>query len=453
MTPAIVRVSRLGKSFRVYPRPSHRLIEWASAGRARRHSEFWALRNIDFEVRAGECVGVIGPNGSGKSTLLRILAGTLAPTEGEFSVRGRVLSLLELGTGFNAELTGRENILNTAQLLGLPDEYAGSRMKDIENFADLGEFIDRPVKIYSTGMTVRLAFSIFAFFEPDVLIIDEALAVGDAAFQRKCFRRMEELTGDSNRAVILVSHDLQSIIKLCRRAYWLDHGAIRLSGDPTSVVQEYLRETFANDRASLPAPVLPASRPVSDFRTRELTDWSASEPAEAAIPTTGLLSRSPAAIVYPAAGVELAGVWLEDDQNAVAATVAVDQPFSICYALRFGFLTEMPVFGLRVNTTRGDCLIATNTQMTGVGTAVFSAGEAVVVRWPILPGLAVGDYFISCGCSLDDDVYRFLMREVDGYQFSVTGSQRQSGLCSLNAAPRVVNIAPAGMVAAVSAAD
>jgi ABC-type polysaccharide/polyol phosphate transport system ATPase subunit len=435
MTPAVVRTENLGKAFRVYPRPSDRLVEWISMGRARRHSDFWALKGVDFAVHKGECVGVIGPNGAGKSTLLRILAGTLAPSEGTFSVDGRVLSLLELGTGFNAELTGRQNVLNTAQLLGLPNDYAQSRLGDIENFADLGPFFDRPIKTYSSGMTVRLAFSIFVFFEPDVLIIDEALAVGDAAFQRKCFRRMEELVSDSNRAVILVSHDLQSIIKLCQRAYWIDRGVIRQSGDPMIVAQEYLRETFSqtpvprySEEPGSPAPG-PALR-----RT--------SEPAFISIPTTGCLPRSSAAIVYPTAGAELLSLWLEDQTNNLAATIPVDRPFAICYGVRFITETKRPVFGIRLASTRGDCLIATNTQMMQIATGDFAAGNAVIVCWPILPGLAVGDYFVSCGCSLEDDLHRFLMREVDGYQFSVVGPRNQAGLCSLNGTPELKILEP-----------
>jgi lipopolysaccharide transport system ATP-binding protein len=428
MTPAVVDARKLSKSFRVYPQPSARLVEWITLGRAHRHTDFWALQGIDFAVHKGECVGIIGPNGSGKSTLLRILAGTLTPTSGTFSVQGRVLSLLELGTGFNAELTGRQNVLNTAQLLGLPEDYAQSRLTDIQSFADLGPFFDRPIKTYSTGMTVRLAFSIFAFFEPDVLIIDEALAVGDAAFQRKCFRRMEELVADCNRAVILVSHDLQSIIKLCDRAYWVDLGVIRQSGDPSIVCQEYLRETFsATPVLRYPEePGLSASDPA-------LRDTAA--PASFAIPHTGRLTRSSAAIIYPNAGVELVGVWLENQDNQITTTVPIDQPFTICYALRFTTAVQRPVFGIRVNTTRGDCMIATNTQMQHITAGDFSAGETTILRWPILPGLAVGDYFVSTGCSLEDDIHRFLMREVDGYQFSVTGPRAQAGLCSLNGLP------------------
>jgi len=269
-------------------------------------------------------------------------------------------------------------------------------------------------------MTVRLAFSMFAFFEPDVLVIDEALAVGDAAFQRKCYRRMEELSRESNRAVILVSHDLQSIVKLCDRVYWIDHGSLRQSGEPETVVQEYLRFLFGGDGA---ATLAAAKSPAGG---KEDTP---------AIPRQGLLGRSAAAIVYDKRGVEMLGAWLENSSGELLTSVKVATRFSICYALRFSERVERPVFGIRLNTTRGECLLATNTVMMGAKVGGVESGQTVVMRWPILPGLAVSDYFISCGCSVEDDLHRFLMREVDGYQFSVTGEAIQGGLCSLNEMP------------------
>jgi lipopolysaccharide transport system ATP-binding protein len=435
MRPATVQTNNLGKTFRLYERSSDRFIEWLSLGRKHRHSDFWALKEINLAVYPGECVGLVGPNGAGKSTLLRIIAGTLSASEGTLSVEGRVLSLLELGSGFNPELTGRENVVNTAQLLGFPEDYARCHLADIEQFADLGPFMDRPIKTYSSGMVVRLAFSMFAFFDPDVLIIDEALAVGDAAFQRKCFRRMEELIGDGNRAVILASHDAQSIVKLCKRVYWLDRGTVRQSGDPTTVVQEYLREMFSNNRSTIappipgPVSIAPRLAPGLNYVARPST-----------VPPQGRLARSAAAIIYPSVGVEVLGLWLEDQDKELASVIPVDEPFAICYCLRFIAAVERPVFGIRVTTVRGDCLIATNTQMLQLTTGNFLAGQTTIVRWPILPGFAVGDYFISCGCSLEDDIYRFLMREVDGYQFSVVGQRQQGGLCSLTGTPQVEKI-------------
>ena len=182
-----VIVEEISKKFKLYEYPWQRALEWMTLSRVVKHEEFWALKEISFKVKEGECFGIIGANGAGKSTLLKILSRTLYPTTGNIVTKGRVLSLLELGTGFSAELTGRQNLYNSSSLIGLPKEYVDSRVGDILAFAELGDFIDRPIKIYSSGMLVRLAFSMFIFLEPDILIIDEALSVGDVFFQQKCF--------------------------------------------------------------------------------------------------------------------------------------------------------------------------------------------------------------------------------------------------------------------------
>src|SRR5262245_31749013 len=198
----MVRVDNLGKRFRIFARPIHRLVEWI--GGPSLHTDFWAVRAVSFEVRRGECLGIIGANGSGKSTLLKMISGALYPTEGTFEVRGRVLSLIELGTGLNPNLTGRDNIIHAAALLGFPADFARTKMDEIRAFADLGDFFERPVNLYSTGMRVRLAFSMFACFRPEVYIVDEALSVGDVFFQEKCAGRIGGLV-DRGMEMIFVS--------------------------------------------------------------------------------------------------------------------------------------------------------------------------------------------------------------------------------------------------------
>src|SRR3954470_949640 len=192
MTP-LIQVTNLSKRYKLYPNRSARLVEWINLNRVKRHEDFWALRGLDLTIGNGECVGVIGPNGAGKSTLLKILSGALSPTTGSYSITGKVLSLLELGTGFNPELPGRQNVLETGSLLGFSREHIHNRIKEIEEFAGIGHFFDQPIKVYSSGMGVRLAFSMFVFMDPDVLIVDEALAVGDIGFQRRCYARLEQM--------------------------------------------------------------------------------------------------------------------------------------------------------------------------------------------------------------------------------------------------------------------
>jgi lipopolysaccharide transport system ATP-binding protein len=429
MSEPLVRAWDLGKRYKLYGNPYGRLAEWASLGKVCRHSDFWALRAVGLELNRGECLGIVGRNGAGKSTLLRLLSGTLLPTTGGFAISGQVFSLLELGTGFNAELTGRANVLQTGRLLGLPADYASQHMREIEEFADLGDFFDRPVRIYSSGMSVRLAFSMFAAFKPEVLIVDEALAVGDASFQRKCYRRMEEMIDSGQHSVIIAAHDTGSITKFCNKAMWLDSGQVRLAGNPQEVVQAYLKELLVSTAQQSAVPTREISAPQG-------TD-SQSEQAAMRIPTEGLLGRSRAAVVYPTKEAELLGVWLEDGAGHVVQTVQVDDAVSICYALRFTAPQENPVFGTRITNIRGDPLVGTNTQMQGVAVGNYHAGEPEVIRWPLKPGLGVGDYFISCGCSLRDDPHHFLVREVDAYQFTVLGDARCSGVCNLLDAPRL----------------
>jgi len=239
-----VSVINLSKRFRLYGRPWHRAAEWAAFGHIHYHTDFWALRDISFRLERGESLGIIGPNGAGKSTLLKILSRALYPTSGRFEVIGRAVSLLELGTGFNPDLTGIQNVFNSARLLGFDEPYVRSRLAAIVEFADLGDFIQRPIHIYSSGMYVRLAFSLFAFLDPEVYIVDEALAVGDSSFQKKCVERLKELR-QRGVTILFVSHDLWRVEALCNRAIYLDRGIIKSAGEPVQVVKCYLDDVEA----------------------------------------------------------------------------------------------------------------------------------------------------------------------------------------------------------------
>jgi lipopolysaccharide transport system ATP-binding protein len=235
--PIIVRAENLSKRFKIYRKPLHRLREWVFGGK--HHTEFWAVKDVNFEVRRGECMGIIGANGSGKSTLLKMISGALQPTTGSFVVQGRVLSLIELGTGLNPLLPGRANIVHAATLLGFPATFAREKMREIEEFAELGEFFERPVMLYSSGMRVRLAFSMFACFRPELFIVDEALSVGDIFFQQKCATRIRELL-DGGMTMLFVSHDQSAILNLCDRAMVMDHGSPIFYGEPEEAVTRYV---------------------------------------------------------------------------------------------------------------------------------------------------------------------------------------------------------------------
>jgi ABC-type polysaccharide/polyol phosphate transport system ATPase subunit len=415
----------LSKRFKIYPKPSGRLIEWITRGRTSRHQDFWALHDLNVTLNRGECLGIVGANGSGKSTFLKILAGTLTPTTGTCQVDGKVMAILELGTGFNPELTGRQNIHLAAQLLGIGGDYVSQRMADIEKFAGLGEFMDRRIKLYSSGMQARLAFSLFAFLDPDVLIVDEALSVGDIAFQRKCYRHMEEMIGSGRQAVVFVTHDLHAVNKLCTRAIWLKNGHVELVGDPPEVVERYQRFMLGAD--------------VEDPKQAQgRRPWASVD--ESGVPQSGRLTHGEAAVLYPNHGAEVLGLWLEQEDGTVTQLVRAGKPFKICYAVRFTAPALQPVFGTRVATARGDVLIGVNTKVAGIVTPDYVAGDIEIVRWPVMAGLAAGDYFVSCGCSTYDDPLHFLTREVDAYRFAITGAAATGALCQLTGVPILAGV-------------
>src|ERR1041385_6351351 len=243
-----LRVQSVSKQYRTYARPGDRLKESLTRGRLRRHKEFWALHDVSFELNAGDIVGIIGPNGCGKSTLLQIIAGTLEPTHGEVWHEGRIAALLELGAGFDPEFTGVENVYMNASLLGLSRRETDRLFPQIERFAEIGDFLYQPVKTYSSGMYVRVAFAIAASVEPDILIIDEALAVGDSVFQHRCLRRIHELQ-ERGTTVLFVSHDLAAVRALCSRAILLNQGRIVADGPPPDVLNHYQKIIMERESA------------------------------------------------------------------------------------------------------------------------------------------------------------------------------------------------------------
>jgi len=248
----VVSVQNAGKCYHIYTKPSDRLKQSLMGWRRRYYKDFWALRNVSFEVQRGEAVGIIGCNGSGKSTLLQMIAGTLTPTEGTIEVRGRVGALLELGSGFNPEFTGRENVYLAGAIRGMARSEIDERFDGIAGFADIGEFLDQPVKTYSSGMMVRLAFSVQVQVEPELLIVDEALAVGDNLFQKRCYQRLGELR-ERGVTLLFVSHAQEAIRTLTTRAVLLHHGHVRAIGEPGEVLLDYRRLLHAEERRWLDA--------------------------------------------------------------------------------------------------------------------------------------------------------------------------------------------------------
>ena len=251
--PAI-RIKNLSKYYQLYAQPSDRLKQFLWRGRRQYFREFWALRDVSFEVTQGQVLGIIGRNGAGKSTLLQLLCGTLTPSSGQVEVRGRIAALLELGSGFNPEFSGRQNVFMSAAIMGLSQQEIEARFEKIVDFSGIRDFIDQPVKTYSSGMYVRLAFSVATSVDPDILVIDEALSVGDGEFARKSFDRIRTMK-EAGRTILFCSHSLYQVEAFCDRVIWLDHGEIRHLGAPQDAVQRYSTFLLGDAESGLASPL------------------------------------------------------------------------------------------------------------------------------------------------------------------------------------------------------
>lgn len=381
----------MGKRYRIYATPQDRLKQMLFARLGRRYGEdFWALRHVSFDVAPGDRFGVIGRNGSGKSTLLQMIAGTLAPTEGEVQIRGRVAALLELGSGFNPEFTGRENVFINGAIQGLSREQVHARFDEIAAFADIGDFIDQPVKVYSSGMFVRLAFAVSTSVEADVLLIDEALAVGDVFFRQKCYRRLEALR-DRGVSVILVSHAMGDIEEFCGRALLLDHGQPQFVGPSLQAVKQYYL-IESRDRIGVSVPPSedrsPAAPPASTS-TLEAPPIALRSVPEAAQVSDGW-ARCVGVAVCDEAGVETH--VFEQGQRAI-----------FWYEFEMLRDTEVPIAGLVIQSDKGTLVHGKGTlEHDTVVPQGMRAGERLRVRHEIALEIGLGEYTFELGLAMLD---------------------------------------------------
>ena len=405
--PPVIAARGLGKKFKIYDNPWGRLTEWITSGSAVRHEPFWALREVSFQVARGESLGIIGINGSGKSTLLKILSGAMYPTEGSFRVEGRVLSLLELGTGLNPELTGRQNVLNSSRLLAFPPGYAEQKLGQIEAFAELGAFFDRPARLYSSGMFVRLAFSMFACFDPDVFIIDEALSVGDVFFQQKCARRIQEMR-DGGTTMLFVSHDLAAVEALCDRVLLLHQGRVRHDGDKKQGISMYYAVgggLLAGPDAS-PAPMparqaTPPRDPDADAEHPPMREGSAGEePGIAALRVEGLPWQPPdTKDSFGEGQVELTGVCFR--RSAAQPEPVVTQGSWLEVFLRARAIRDVARvnFYFAIHDRLNRLVFARGWVNAAVEPLDLKSGEEVVARFAVKLDLEPGEYIASFSAS------------------------------------------------------
>ncbi|SAL66466.1 ABC transporter-like protein [Caballeronia arvi] len=412
---AAISVSHVSKVYNIYDKPRDRLLQMFNRGRKKLYREFWALNDINFTVAPGETVGIVGRNGSGKSTLLQIIAGTLTPSGGSVVTNGRVAALLELGSGFNTEFTGRENVYLNGSLLGLTNREIDDRFDSIAAFADIGRFIDQPVKTYSSGMIVRLAFAVQAQIDPNILIVDEALAVGDAKFQAKCFERLKQLK-NNGASILLVTHSSEQVVMHCSRAVLLDAGQVKHVGQPRETINRYLDLLFGRDRKTVTADKKEAD---ANLGTADKIISSDKAEALAVTPASGIEITPATAshLVFDRdAFVERAGYnayeyrWgdgsasINDfhvESEGVSCPNAIATGARVTLDIGFTVNTAMmrPIVGVTIKTKEGVTVYGSNSELLqceGLET-VCEAGSRWAARVLFDCHLGPGDYFVSLG--------------------------------------------------------
>jgi lipopolysaccharide transport system ATP-binding protein len=418
-----VRANGLGKCYRIYPRPVDRLREVVSLRRRRYHSEFWALQDISFQVERGETLGLVGPNGSGKSTLLEILCGTSTASQGQAEVKGRVAALLELGAGFNPEFTGRENVLLNAAIHGISRETIESRFDEIEQFAGIGEFIEHPVKTYSSGMYVRLAFAAAIGMEPEILIVDEALAVGDVRFQRKCYRHFHELQSRGT-TVIFVTHAVELVRSHCDRAILLNNGKIDSIGAPKDVIHDYLELMFAPDlrRGGVQKDIESNEGAPAILRSGEFNDNCVYR-----------RSYNRDEFRWGNGRAEIRDFFIKTHRGEDPVTFARGESIELQMKVYFHELMENVIYGLTIRTVDGVMVFGANTRSRQMETKKRMRGEIAEVYFRFTMNLLPGEYFLSLGVAQDDDSVDNLAidRRYDLSHLTVSGGPDDLGFAEM----------------------
>jgi lipopolysaccharide transport system ATP-binding protein len=392
----VIDVRNVAKSYQIYDRPSHRLLQGLFGGSRKFYREFWALRDVDLTVRRGETLGIIGRNGSGKSTMLQLVAGTLAPTRGEVNVRGRIAALLELGSGFNPEFTGRENVYLNASILGLNRAEIDQRLDSMLAFADIGDFIDQPVRSYSSGMVMRLAFSVMTHVDAEVLIIDEALSVGDAFFTQKCMRFLREF--QQRGTLLFVSHDAGAVTGLCDRAIWLDKGVVRMEGASRDVANAYLEAFVAEREGRQTGSATPPDAQTTIGKTRRDVRGELFERTHLRNDIHVLEFRHETSGFGDGTGRIVDVALLDMDGRQLHSIMGGETVVLEVVAESF-CKTAGSIVGFYFKDRLGQLLFGDNTHLTTLNAPInVDEGRRLVARFQFdMPRLQQGDYFITAG--------------------------------------------------------
>lgn len=387
MDDIVIKVEHIRKVYKLYDKKSDRLREAMSFSKKQYYSEFYALRDISFDVKRGETLGIIGTNGSGKSTLLKILTGVVAPSGGSYTVNGKVSALLELGAGFNTEYTGLQNIDLQGVMMGYTEEEMQTRREEIIRFADIGEYINQPVKNYSSGMFARLAFAVAISIEPEVLIVDEALSVGDVFFQSKCFRKFDELR-EKGTSILFVSHDIPSVRKMCSRVLWIEQGEQRMFGPCDDVCTAYFNMQMHN-LGEENKKILAKIKAKQEMITEE-NDSVLSCPRITPSSNSRLSDR-----------VEIVSVYVKDRNGAFTNEVIADETYQIGIVTRFREDLDQVIVGFSLDNNKGITVLATNTFAINERTFSVKSGTYLETTFEFkAPRLRSGQYEICPAVAL-----------------------------------------------------
>jgi ABC-type polysaccharide/polyol phosphate transport system ATPase subunit len=440
-----IKVEGLGKCYQIYEKPRDRLAQSLWRGRRNFYREFWALQDVSFDVPRGDALGVVGRNGSGKSTLLQIICGTLSLTTGTVQVNGRVAALLELGSGFNPELTGRENVHMNATILGLSAGEIEERFDDIVAFSEIAEFLDQPIKTYSSGMTLRLAFSVAVNVDADIIVIDEALAVGDARFQLKCARAMDRLR-DNGKTLVFVSHDGASIKRLCSEAILLERGRLLVRAAPNDTMNIYSK-LIADERGAVAV----------ERDIRALAEAKAAGRQGGLVPVgnvtaaeQGLNERVSLLLTSDRSYTQITGgefsygselgkieaIVVTDDRATPRTSFTTGDRMRVDLLLAVGNLDVADsIYALVIKDIRGQEIYGTNTFFQGKPTPVMRAGARFRVWFDMAVNLMPGTYFVSVGWTyFEGSELRIIHRRYDVVSLEVLPSDRSTGIANCYAA-------------------
>ena len=412
----VIQIRDLSKMYKLYDKPSDRLKESLGLTKKKCYREHYALSHVSFDVHQGETVGIIGTNGSGKSTILKIITGVLNPTDGEVIVDGRISALLELGAGFNMEYSGLENVYLNGTMIGFSREEIDEKLDDILNFADIGEFIHQPVKTYSSGMFVRLAFAVAINIEPEILIVDEALSVGDVFFQAKCYHKFEEFK-KMGKTIIFVSHDLSAVSKYCDKVILLNRGEKLDEGSPKAMVDMYKQLLVNQD-------------PINTDRQEESGEIVAQE-IEGSWKSN--FQVNPNTLEYGEKIAEIVDFAVFDSKGAITNTIEKGSRFQIKMKILFHEEIQDPIGAYTFKDTRGTEITGTNTMFEKAYIRPPKAGETGVITFEQKMDLQGGEYLISFGCTgYRNGDFHVFHRLYDACNITVVSTKNTVGFYDMN---------------------